>query len=240
MIGKHRIDVGETHMTVLLDLDAIDSVRDAVFEARRHVENRIREDPFFGITHSPVEPKSKDPDVIKSMCEASVSANVGPMAAVAGAIAGKAVEAAVSKGCRFAVVENGGDIAYVSDREFTVGIYAGDSEYPGIAVRMPPSKGMKSVCSSSGVVGHAFSYGRSGISTVFSSNPSLADACATLLGNVSSGKDEEELTGSVESVLQIGGVDGCFTIVGELFVSAGEIPELVPAEKGEVFSKITL
>ena len=46
------------------------------------------------------------------------------MAAVAGTVSQMAVEAAVLLGAREAIVDNGGDIYMVSDREVVVGLYA--------------------------------------------------------------------------------------------------------------------
>ena len=47
------------------------------------------------------------------------------MAAVAGAIAWAGVEAMMDAGAVFGVIDNGGDIALVSDRSIRVGVHAG-------------------------------------------------------------------------------------------------------------------
>ncbi|NLL95395.1 MAG: UPF0280 family protein [Thermoplasmatales archaeon] len=234
MILRRRLDVGDTHIEALLSEDVFHAVSEAVFEAREEIEGRIAEDPFFGITYEPVEPSPNDPRAVRDMCAASVAAGVGPMAAVAGAIANAAVLAAVREGCRFAVIDNGGDIAYVADRHFTVGIHAGDSRFPGMALSVPPSTEIRSICSSSGSIGHSVSLGGSRISTVISKDPALADAFATALGNVSVSEDRESLSAAVEGISGRDGVEGCFTIFGDLFVSAGEIPEIVEVDSTDV------
>ena len=67
--------------------------KEAIFEARQVIERYIVSDPLFRDTLEPYdEPKGAHP-LIKRMCDAGRAAEVGPMAAVAGAIAEYSVQA---------------------------------------------------------------------------------------------------------------------------------------------------
>ena len=63
------------------------------------------------------------------------------------------------------------------------------------------------ICSSSGTMGHSLSLGRCDLATVFARDASLADAAATLAGNLVS--REEDLEPAVNRVLAIEGIQGC-------------------------------
>ena len=79
------------------------------------LEAHIARDPFFLSTFDPYTPDSNE-QIILRMAHATRKAGVGPMAAVAGAIAWAGVEAMVDAGAVFGVIDNGGDIALLSDR----------------------------------------------------------------------------------------------------------------------------
>jgi len=68
----------------------------------------------------------KRPLVVNLMAIAAQKAAVGPMAAVAGALADLAIEDMKREGCQVAVVEDGGEIAAVSNRPIDVAVAAGE------------------------------------------------------------------------------------------------------------------
>jgi len=106
------------------------------------------------------------------------------MAAVAGAIAWAGVEAMVEAGASFGLVDNGGDIALVSDREVKIGVFAGASPLSGrIAFLLPPQEGILGICTSSATVGPSISFGIADAVTVFSPDVACADAWATAICN---------------------------------------------------------
>ena len=183
MIERRRFIIGETCMDVTADSQYMHVPEKAIAEARREIEYKISCDPFFGVTYFPYPPCEGDSHIVRRMCEASVAAEVGPMAAVAGAVAAHVIESLMDEGCTYAVADNGGDIALIADREVAVSLYVGDSEFDGIFMSVGPTDGIMSICSSSGTIGPSVSFGDSGICTVIARDPVLADACATLLGN---------------------------------------------------------
>jgi ApbE superfamily uncharacterized protein (UPF0280 family) len=118
------------------------------------------------------------------MMEATRLAGVGPMAAVAGAVADRVGHLLLENfGCREVVVENGGDIFIRNDRPLVVSVYAGASKLSGrVGLEMPP--GEWGVCTSSGTVGPSLSFGQADAVTVVSADATLADAFATAYGNL--------------------------------------------------------
>lgn len=162
------------------------------------------------------------------MAEAAERAAVGPMAAVAGAVADFALSQVIEQGAEFCIIDNGGDIALITDRDILVGLYAGTSPFSGkYAFRIAASRGRYGICTSSATVGHSISLGIADSVTVFGPDPILADAMATAICN--------ELTLDDHSFLErIGpGIDGVFAVIGDTSISWGSVPPLVRASVQE-------
>jgi len=229
MIREH-FEAGQTAVTILAEPEYIKIAKDAIFDARSQIESKISEDPFFGTTYETYEASKDDGIVVKRMCSVSLKASVGPMAAVAGAIAEYAVEKMVAAGSKYAVIDNGGDIALFTDREAIIGIYA-DVNGKRLSLRIPRTERIVGICSSSASVGPSVSLGGSDISTVISDDVTLADACATLLGNLVKGNDD--LAASLETVCGIEGVTGCLAYCGGKMAMCGDIPELMTSEAND-------
>lgn len=219
--------VKETFVTIVCDEDLLRTAEDAIFEARGIIEAKIADDPFFAVTYDPYPVSKKDDPLIRRMCEASVLAGVGPMAGVAGTVAEYAVRKLKEAGAKEAVIENGGDIAFMSPDEKAVGVYADHPVFKDLAF-MVRSEGILGICSSSAKIGPSVSLGGSNICTVFSDNVVLADCCATALGNLVKG--EENLAESCEKIGAVEGVDGCVACCNDKIAMFGEVPELVKAD----------
>jgi len=229
MIREH-FEVGQTAVTIICEKEYIKIAKDAIFDARSQIERKISEDPFFKTTYDPYESSENDGTVVKRMCSASVKASVGPMAAVAGAIAEYAIEKMATAGSRYAVIDNGGDIALITDREILIGIYA-DVNGERLSLRIPPTGRITGICSSSASVGPSVSLGRSEISTVISYDAALADACATRLGNLI--KSGDDLAGPLEAICGIDGVTGCLAYCDGAVAMCGDVPELAVSEAND-------
>jgi uncharacterized protein len=146
------------------------------------------------------------------------------MAAVAGAIAAFALQDVIKKGCKFCLIDNGGDIAMVSDHQISVGLFAGESPLSGkYAFLIGPTSGMYGICTSSATVGPSISLGTADSVTVFSPDPVLADAVATAVCN--------ELTPEYHACLDRipEGIDGIFAVFGDKSVIWGNIPKIISA-----------
>ncbi|MDD1725045.1 MAG: UPF0280 family protein [Methanospirillum sp.] len=225
---RHHFELRETIATILGDTDRdITHACEGLREARHTIEQYILSDPFFGITYEPVAIPEK-PEIIRSMAMAAESAGVGPMAAVAGAVAEAGVRKAAREGASFCVIDNGGDIALISDREVRIGLYAGASPLSGRYAFLVRSAGeLYGICTSSATVGHSFSFGTADSVTVFSPDPVLADALATAVCNDLTVRDQSCLA-EVDPR-----IDGIYAVFGEQSILWGKIPPLVPARPGE-------
>lgn len=231
---RHHFEVGETAVTVISDDEYVGTAQQAVFDAREIILRKISEDPFFKTTYDPYPVSKDDDELIQRMCQASVIAGVGPMAGVAGAVAVFAVESMVEEGAGFAIVENGGDIALKIDRDITVGVYQDDERFRDIAFRIPKREGIFGICSSSAKIGPSVSLGKTNISTVFSDDVILADACATALGNLIRYGGQEEMSSALETIGRKEGVEGCVSISDGLMAMFGNVPELIRAEQKDI------
>lgn len=191
---------------------------------RGQLEAYIQRHPQFLHSLVPVEPLSGAPLIALDMCHAARLAGVGPMAAVAGALS-KFVGQELEQYSREIIIENGGDLYLAGSRERRVGIYAGSSPLSGrLAVRIDKAALPCGVCTSSGTVGHSLSYGKADAAMVISRDASLADACATALGNKV--KSAEDIEKALEEIMGIPGVTGCLVIIGQSLGIKGEV-ELV-------------
>ncbi|OPY32426.1 MAG: hypothetical protein A4E32_01007 [Methanomassiliicoccales archaeon PtaU1.Bin124] len=237
MIVRKHFEIGETAVTIVAEEELIWYAEQAIFERRAELVKFIERDPFFQLTFEPYDEPESAPEIVKRMCHAARIADVGPMAAVAGTIAGSAVQAMVDQGADHAIVDNGGDIALILREETPIGIYAGQSQFKGLAYLMPRTDGIYGVCTSSGTVGPSISLGAADAATVFAKNVSLADACATRLGNLVKDEREDTLGAAVKLVAGLDGVDGCVAMIGSKMAMRGRVPELVRC--GETRSKVS-
>lgn len=228
---RFSLSYRESILTVVCDDGLRDAAFDAMMEARYSVESKISEDPFFGITYDPYPASPGDDELVRRMCDASAVAGVGPMAGVAGAVAVHIAERLVEAGSSYAVVENGGDIAFYSPEPRLVGIFADHPVFRDLAFSVSSDR-IIGICSSSRTVGPSVSFGTSSISTVFSDDVILADCCATALGNLV--RDEASIQGAVEDIGSRAGVRGCMACCGDKVAMFGDIPEMVPADCSEL------
>lgn len=219
----------ETFAVILADEPAhIEAAKVGMIAARQVIEGHIARDPFFAGTFFPYEPDTDEP-LILHMARAAAEAGVGPMASVAGAIAAAGVDAMIDAGAVFGVIDNGGDIALVSDRPIRVGVHAGTAPLSDkIAFVVPKKERPFGVCTSSATVGPSVSFGVADAVTIFADDPVRADAWATAVCNELRTDDRRVL-----SALDPKTVCGVYAILGPDVVSWGEVPPVVPANVDE-------
>ncbi|MCK9558963.1 MAG: UPF0280 family protein [Candidatus Marinimicrobia bacterium] len=214
------------------ETEFIKIAEDEIIRRYNEIENYIAYYPAFGKTLKPYQVKDDADRIVREMADAGRICGVGPMAAVAGAIAKYAVLAMQKAGANFAIVDNGGDIAILNDQPVVVGIYCGPAEIHDLGLRLPARSTLTGVCTSSGVIGHSLSFGRAHASVIISDDPILADAAATALGNRIRTKNPVLLENAMQDALKFG-VAGCIVIIDDFFGFAGEIPELCQVEMNE-------
>ena len=210
-LSYFRISVDETDLSIGAKRDLSREALAAVLEARRQVLAQIADRPRFRTSLEPLRAHGTETPLIRRMLEAGSLAGVGPMAAVAGAIA-EYVGRSLAELSREVVVENGGDVFLFGVKKRSVAVVAGDSPLSGLlAVAVEPGEGC-GVCTSSGTVGHSLSLGKADAAMVVAGDCALADAAATRLGNLV--QDPEALDGALDEVCAIPGVEGALVIAG--------------------------
>jgi ApbE superfamily uncharacterized protein (UPF0280 family) len=159
------------------------------------------------------------------MAQAARIAGVGPMAAVAGAIA-EAVGNDLLACTPEVIVENGGDIFMKISRTRLIGVYAGESTFTGkIALEISPEETPLGVCTSSGTVGYSLSFGAADAVIALSRSAALADAAATAIGNRV--KTIDDIDVAIEQAQAIDGLVGVVIIKGGKIGMWGNV-KLVP------------
>lgn len=208
-----RVAVRETDLMVLAERDLSAEVRRLVVQERQHLEAYIEGHPDFLTTLSPWPPDPYAPPLVRDMIGAAAPAQVGPMAAVAGAIAARVGTALLSFSSEV-IVENGGDIFMHLNHPATVALHAGRSPLSRkLGLKIDPAPGAWGICTSSGTVGHSHSFGRCDAACVVAADTALADACATALGNkVSDASAIDEALGWIAGISDL---LGALIVVGE-------------------------
>ena len=175
--------VKETDLHIRARRDLSAEALAATQRYRTDLESYIKSHPIFLTTLKPFEVEQDAPPIVKEMADATREAGVGPMAAVAGAIAERVGKELLPYSDEV-IVENGGDIFLKTLKERFIGVYAGESKFTRkIAFSIRPEETPLGVCTSSGTVGHSLSFGYADAVIVFSPSTSLADAAATAIGN---------------------------------------------------------
>jgi uncharacterized protein len=230
-ILREHFQLKETIVTIFArESGHIDAARASIRVQRSYLENFIRNDPFFQIALEPYDLMQDDaPAIVKQMVDCSAAFGIGPMAAVAGAIAGFAVQAMMDEGATYAVVDNGGDICILNDQPILVGIYAGSSPIRDLAFQLAARREPFGICTSSGTVGPSISFGFADAAAVISQDVALADAAATALGNAVTA--EGPLQECFQPIDQPG-IDGALVIRGERMALWKDLPPLRRARVG--------
>lgn len=144
----------------------------------------IEKMPEFAQALTPLKDNPKAPAIVRAMIKSAQKASVGPMATVAGAIA-EFVGRQLLRFSNEVIVENGGDIFISVKKECRVGIFAGvNNPYNDLVIVLPKNKMPCGICTSSGIIGHSLSFGKTNATIVIAKNTMLADGFATAVGNL--------------------------------------------------------
>lgn len=209
-LTNFRSVVKETDLYVRArsNLEAV--TRESVLKHRGILEAFIDQHPEFSGSMVPLIMRKPLPHIITNMLDAARKASVGPMAAVAGAIA-EQVGLDLLNYSPDVIIENGGDIFIHVHTPLTIGIFANRSPLNlRIGLRLDPSDIPIAVCTSSGTVGHSHSYGTADAVTVVSKSCPLADAAATAIGNQVDTK--KDIDAALDYGKHIKGVEGVVII----------------------------
>ncbi|MCX7817269.1 MAG: UPF0280 family protein [Syntrophales bacterium] len=213
--------VKETDLWIAAESYLKSEAQEAIFFYRRQIEEYIKEKPLFLTSLSPLPYDPIAPEIVRTMLRAGIEASVGPMAAVAGAIA-EFVGRELRRFSREVIVENGGDIYIDCQRETKVGIYAGESPLSNrLNITIKKEHMPVGVCTSSGTVGHSLSFGKADAVSVISKSAALADAVASYLGNMV--KDRKDITKTLNEAKKIEGIMGVVVVIGDAVGMWGDV-----------------
>jgi len=129
---KESFRLKETSVWITADEKKyVEIAKEELKQRRKELERFVRWHPYFLVTLESyqTEERNKIPEIVRRMTESAGKFGIGPMSAVAGALAEFAVEAMRDAGATHAMVDNGGDVALINNREVLVGLYAGESAF---------------------------------------------------------------------------------------------------------------
>ncbi|MCD6359001.1 MAG: UPF0280 family protein [Dehalococcoidia bacterium] len=213
--------VKETDMYIRAEYNLHSKSAERTREYRTQIERYIEHHPVFLSSMVPLPMDDAAPCIVRDMLEAGNLAGVGPMAAVAGAIA-ENVGVDLLEDSAEIIVENGGDIFLRVSRKRLIGVYAGDSPLSGkFVLEIFPEDTPLGVCTSSGTVGHSKSFGRADAAIVLAASTSLADAAATAIGNLVKGEDG--ISRAIEFAQGIKDLAGVVVIMGDVMGIWGKV-----------------
>ncbi len=180
-----KVMVGETDLHILADADVEQESHNLICSARNLINAYIKKHPIFLTSLTPLKQDHLAPPLIQAMLHASLTADIGPMGAVAGAVAEFVGQGLLSSGLtQEVIVENGGDIFLQRNKECCFGIFAGESPLSNkVGLQIKQDDMPLGICSSSATIGHSLSLGTSDAITVLAQDTTIADTVATRLGN---------------------------------------------------------
>lgn len=222
---RYKIKIKQTIASIVVEQKYLNIAVEEVIKQRKSLELYIKKDPAFQVSLNAYKVKEYAPKIAVEMAKAGQIVGVGPMASVAGAIALFAVEAMVKNGSKYAIFENGGDIAMFIDKSVNVGIYCGE-KIKNLALKIKPRNKIIGICTSSGKLGHSLSFGNADSVTIISPNPILADAAATSLCNLIKEPNPSTIVKIINDYL-ISEIECVIVVIDKYVFMGGNVPEII-------------
>ena len=170
--GSYRASMEADTYAMLVDL-------------RRTMDAYLLMDPGYKTALVPYEAGLEAPTILKDMSRVSHRTGIGPMSAVAGAVALRVADFIKSKfNVKEVIVENGGDIYADANSDMDISVFAGQSPLSErVGLHIPASAFPCGICTSSGTVGPSLSLGRADAMMIICKDVLLADSYATAFAN---------------------------------------------------------
>ena len=155
-----------------------------VRELRGEMDEWISRRPDYAQALVPCE-AGEAPEIFREMSAVAHRSRIGPMSAVAGAVAQKTGEAQRREfGLREVLVENGGDIYADICRDMDISVFAGTSPLSEkVGLHIEAAEAPLGICTSSGTVGPSLSFGKADAVMIVCRDALLADTYATAFAN---------------------------------------------------------
>ena len=181
-----KLEVAHQESDLLICSDAKleqEKVYQHIHKYYKIIEVYCQAHPEFKTALSPYAKDSQATQIIQDMIAFSTLAEVGPFAAVAGAVA-EYVGRELLGQCDEVIVENGGDIFLKINQDKIIAVYPGEaSGMQELLLRIAAREEPFGVASSSAVIGHSLNFGKADVVSVVADNALLADSFATGLSN---------------------------------------------------------
>jgi ApbE superfamily uncharacterized protein (UPF0280 family) len=220
-LKSYNVSIAESDLFISSDVNLASEAKKSLLNHRSLLENYIKKHPHFLTSLLPLSEDNLAPAIVRDMLISSNSCGVGPMAAVAGAIA-QFVGNDLFDLTETLIIENGGDIFLKSQDKLTVSVYAGESSLSyKINFIVKPEKTPLGICTSSATVGPSLSFGKADAVCVISPSATLADAAASAIGNKVKSKDD--IKKALDFGMKIKGVLGIIIIYGSEMGAIGAI-----------------
>jgi len=214
------VKVKESDLLIFAEKDLKEKAEHRLLRERKNLEAYIRYDPRFAESLVPISLPPFAPPICRLMARVSREAEVGPMAAVAGAINEAVAEELIPESPEL-IIENGGDLLVVSQKERVVAIYAGEDSPFSFRVGIRLRGGTFGVATSSGKVGPSLSFGRADAVVAVAKSSALADAWATSLANRV--KRREDVEPVLQFARRITSLEGVVVIFEDVLGVEGKI-----------------
>lgn len=156
-----------------------------VRELRADMDRWIGFHPDYAKALTPFQARGEAPDIFKEMSQAAEKSGIGPMSAVAGAVALKVGENLKKRfGVKEVIVENGGDIYADLCQDMDISVFAGSSPLSEkVGLHIEATYAPLGICTSSGTVGPSLSFGKADAVLIVCRDVMLADSYATAFAN---------------------------------------------------------
>lgn len=169
---------------------------------REEMDAWIRGQEAYAKALTPCGAGENAPVIFREMAAVAAVSGIGPMSAVAGAVAQRTGKALKERfGVREVVVENGGDIYADICEDMDIAVFAGGSPLSEkVGLHIEAEETPLGICTSSGTVGPSLSFGKADAVMIVCRDAALADTYATAFANTIQCADD---------------VQGCIERIGE-------------------------
>ncbi len=186
-------------------------------ELRRSMDAYLLMDPAYKAALTPYDAGLEAPDILKEMSRVSHKTGIGPMSAVAGAVAKRVAH---FLGTKEVIVENGGDIYAKAASDMDISVFAGQSPLSEkIGLHIPAADFPLGICTSSGTVGPSLSLGRADAVMIVCKDVLLADSYATAMANRI--KTVDDLQPVIDSISEIPEILGAIAVKDDRMAITG-------------------
>lgn len=218
---SYNVRIEESDLLISSDVDLTNKALESLAFHRHGLETYIKDHPAFLDSLTPLPEDKLAPPLVREMLIKSKICGVGPMAGVAGAIA-EFVGNDLMSHTRNLIVENGGDIFLLSQKNLIVSVFAGESPLSfNVNFVVKPQDTPMGICTSSATVGPSLSFGHADAVCVISESATLADAAASAIGNRV--KTKEDIRPALNFGIKIKGVQGIIIIMGKDMGVVGKV-----------------